>query len=136
MRHLWKLLGAAAVAAAVVPYRVRKDKETGAREFSALLWQGRLDPGAGGEERPRKLDISVGLSLSLKKRKAETDPAEHDCENCEDYEHCACVGGEDPDGEHDHCAGCVYHPADCAFHPEACGGADSPHRPDGIHKDD
>lgn len=41
MKKLWKFLGVTALAAALVPYRVDKDEETGDLTLDALLWQGK-----------------------------------------------------------------------------------------------
>lgn len=39
MKHFWKTLGIAALAAALVPYRIEGDKETGSLTLQALLWK-------------------------------------------------------------------------------------------------
>lgn len=39
MKKFWKVLGLTALAAALVPYRVRRDDETGALTVRALLWK-------------------------------------------------------------------------------------------------
>ena len=39
MKNFWKALGITALAAALVPYRIEGDKETGALTVQALLWK-------------------------------------------------------------------------------------------------
>lgn len=39
MKKFWKVLGFTALAAAVIPYRIEGDKETGSRTLQALLWK-------------------------------------------------------------------------------------------------
>lgn len=39
MKKFWKTLGLTALAAALVPYRIEGDKETGALTVQALLWK-------------------------------------------------------------------------------------------------
>lgn len=41
MKKFWKFLGITALAAALIPYRVNKDDETGDLTLDALLWQGK-----------------------------------------------------------------------------------------------
>lgn len=41
MKKFWKFLGITALAAAVIPYRVNRDDETGDLTLEALLWQGK-----------------------------------------------------------------------------------------------
>ena len=55
---LWKVLGAAALAASVIPYRVRRDEETGETRYQALLWQATRTPQEGDKD---LLDINIGL---------------------------------------------------------------------------
>ena len=67
-----KVLGAAAAVAALTPYRVEKDEETGSTSVKALLWGAKLTPAT--EETGR--DINVVLGLNVPKRlgkKSETE---------------------------------------------------------------
>lgn len=48
MKKFWKALGIAALAAAVIPYRVEGDEDTGALTVQALLWKLTQKPGADG----------------------------------------------------------------------------------------
>lgn len=41
MKKFWKFLGITALAAALLPYRVNRDEETGDLTLDALLWQGK-----------------------------------------------------------------------------------------------
>ena len=50
MSKLGKTIGAVcagALAAALIPYRFERDRDTGAREVSALLWKWKKIPGKG-----------------------------------------------------------------------------------------
>ena len=59
MKKFWKALGIAALAAAVIPYRVHKDDETGEKTVEALLWQATRGP--GGDKNHDQVDISLGF---------------------------------------------------------------------------
>ena len=39
MKNFWKVLGVAALAVGLTPYKVEKDEETGENKYQALLWQ-------------------------------------------------------------------------------------------------
>ena len=56
-----KVLGAAAAVAALTPYRVEKDEETGATTLKALLWSIKHTPSAEGTG--RDVDVTLGLNL-------------------------------------------------------------------------
>ena len=56
-----KVLGAAAAIAALTPYQVEKDEETGATTLKALLWSARHTPAT--EETGRNVDVTVGLNI-------------------------------------------------------------------------
>ena len=47
---IWKVLAIAAAAAAVIPYRVEQDIETGEKTWDALLWQYKSRVDGDGEE--------------------------------------------------------------------------------------
>ena len=72
-----KVLGAAAAVAALTPYQVEKDEETGVTSMRALLWGAEYTPATG--ESNRDLNVILGLNVpKLPDRKAdgdETDPA-------------------------------------------------------------
>lgn len=59
MKKFWKALGFAALAAAVIPYRVHRDDETGEKTVEALLWQVTRGPGQG--ENKEQIDLSLGF---------------------------------------------------------------------------
>ncbi len=59
MKKLWKALGITALAASLIPYRVRKDHETNATTMDALLWQATRRPGPGEDK--GQLDITFGF---------------------------------------------------------------------------
>ncbi len=48
MKKFWKALGLTALAAAVLPYRVEGDKDTGSLTVQALLWKLTEKPNADG----------------------------------------------------------------------------------------
>ena len=65
-----KVLGAAAAVAALTPYKVEKDEETGATNIMALLWGARYTPAT--EESGRGIDVTLGLHVpTLPKDEAE-----------------------------------------------------------------
>lgn len=59
--NVLKVLGAAAAVAALTPYKVEKDDETGATTLKALLWGAKYTPAAG--EAGRNVDVTLGLNL-------------------------------------------------------------------------
>ena len=67
-----KVLGAAAVVAALTPYEVKKDEETGATKIRALLWGAKYTPAT--EETGRDVDVILGLHIP--KLPGGTDEAE------------------------------------------------------------
>ena len=64
-----KVLGAAAAIAALTPYRVEKDEETGATTLTALLWSATHTPAT--EETGRNVDVTVGLNIPGQNDEAE-----------------------------------------------------------------
>ena len=65
-----KVLGAAAAVAALTPYKVEKDEETGVTNIKALLWGARYTPATG--ETGRDIDVTLGLHVpKLPKDEAE-----------------------------------------------------------------
>ena len=70
MKKLWKALGIAAAVAALAPYKVEKDDETGATNIKALLWGARYTPAT--EQTGRNIDVTLGLHAPrLRKDEAE-----------------------------------------------------------------
>lgn len=59
MKTFWKVLGAAALAIGLTPYKVEKNEETGENSYQALLWQMTSKPGEGEEK--RKIDVELGF---------------------------------------------------------------------------
>ncbi len=57
MKKLWKVLGIATLAAAVVPCRITQDKETGKKKFQSLLISVDIGPAKN------KQGTSVGINL-------------------------------------------------------------------------
>ena len=64
-----KVLGAAAAVAALTPYKVEKDDETGVTTLKALLWSARHTPAA--EDTGRNVDVTVGLNIPGREGEAE-----------------------------------------------------------------
>lgn len=58
MKKIWKVLGVAALAIGLTPYRVEKDEETGEKKVQALLWQMTRRP---IEEEKEEVSISFGF---------------------------------------------------------------------------
>lgn len=71
MKKFWKALGLAAIAAAVVPYRVRKDEEAQTLSVEALLWQASRGPGHGEDK--EQLDVTLGFKSPLQAAREESD---------------------------------------------------------------
>ena len=70
--NVLKVLGAAAALAAITPYQVERDEETGITSMKALLWGAKLTPAT--EETGR--DINVVLGLNVPKRLCGKDETE------------------------------------------------------------
>ena len=64
-----KVLGAAAAVAALIPYKVEKDEETGATTMKALLWKAKHTPAT--EETGRDIDLTIGLNIPSRNSEAE-----------------------------------------------------------------
>ena len=71
MKKLWKALGITALAAAVLPYRIRRDQEENTTTVDALLWQAVRRPGEGEDK--GQLDISIGYKSPLQEVREERD---------------------------------------------------------------
>ena len=69
MKKLWKALGITALAAALLPYRVRKDQDEDATTIDALLWQATRRPGQGEEK--GQVDITIGFKSPLQEVRQE-----------------------------------------------------------------
>ena len=72
MKAIWKVLGItslAAAAAALVPYKVKKDEETGQTKAKALVWEGRHIPAT--EEHEREIIVNVKPDLAPLKQKVD-----------------------------------------------------------------
>ena len=67
--NVLKVLGAAAAVAALTPYQVEKDEETGVTTMKALLWGVKYTPAAG--EAGRDVDITLGLNIPGRNSEAE-----------------------------------------------------------------
>jgi len=59
MKTFWKVLGAAALAIGLTPYKIEKNAETGKSSYQALLWRITSEPGQTEEEK-RQIDINLG----------------------------------------------------------------------------
>ena len=64
-----KALGAAAAVAALTPYKVERDEETGSTTMKALLWGAKYTPAT--EESGRNVDVTFGLNIPGGKDEAE-----------------------------------------------------------------
>lgn len=65
MKNFWKVLGVAALAVGLTPYKVEKDEERGESRYQALLWQANVTPGEGEEK--KRVDINLGFQPPVKK---------------------------------------------------------------------
>lgn len=60
MKNFWKVLGVAALAVGLTPYKVEKDEETGENKYQALLWQAKREK-KDGENEKGELNITLGF---------------------------------------------------------------------------
>ena len=79
MKKIWKVLLGAAALAAVTPYQVQKDEETGKVKVTSVTWSATITKGEGGP--------TVALKLLPMLNKDE--------DQCECEDECCCC--EDPD---------------------------------------
>ena len=68
MKNFWKVLGVAALAVGLTPYKVEKDEERGEKRYQALLWQATVSSGEGEE---KKVDVNLGFKSPADKEGAE-----------------------------------------------------------------
>lgn len=73
MKKIWKALGITALAATVIPYRIRKDKENDTTNVDALLWQLTRRPGTAEEEEETMIDINLGFKSPLQELREEQE---------------------------------------------------------------
>ena len=66
-----KVLGAAAAVAALTPYEVEKNEETGVTTMKALLWGAKYTPATG--ETGRDVDVTLGLNVPKLAAKKESE---------------------------------------------------------------
>lgn len=69
MKKFWKVLGITAAVAALAPYRINKDEETGEKKVEALLWRATAAP-KDGEEKV-SVDVSFGFQSPFAPRSGE-----------------------------------------------------------------
>ena len=61
MKNFWKVLGIAALAVGLTPYKVEKDEETGENRYQALLWQATRVKKEMGEDKG-EINITLGFN--------------------------------------------------------------------------
>ncbi len=61
MKNFWKVLGIAALAVGLTPYKVEKDEETGENRYQALLWQATRVKKEIGEDKG-EINITLGFN--------------------------------------------------------------------------
>ena len=61
MKNFWKVLGIAALAVGLTPYKVEKDEETGENRYQALLWQATRVKKELGEDKG-EINITLGFN--------------------------------------------------------------------------
>lgn len=77
MKKLLKALGVTALAAAVIPFKVEKDEETGVKIYQSLLSRLRVGPGEDNEGTNISLDLLDGiLPTALRGAREEADYAD------------------------------------------------------------
>ena len=60
MKNIWKVLGIAAIAAAI-PVRFKKDEESGKKTYQSLLYTVNVGPGEGGEGTDVVVNFDEGI---------------------------------------------------------------------------
>lgn len=81
MKKLLKALGVTALAAAVIPFKVEKDEETGVKTYQSLLSRLRVGPGEDNEGTNISLDLLDGiLPTALRGAREEADYADDELE--------------------------------------------------------
>ena len=80
MKAIWKILIGATAVAAVTPYKVQKDEETGSVKLTSATWSATYTKGDDGKH------IDVRLLPAF---------AKHDKCECGEDEECCCCGDED-----------------------------------------
>ena len=60
MKNIWKVLGIAAIAAAI-PVRFKKDEESGKKSYQSLLYTVNVGPGEGGEGTDVVVNFDEGI---------------------------------------------------------------------------
>ena len=84
MKTIWKVLIGTAAVAAVTPYKVEKDEETGAVKLTSATWSATYNKGEEGSR----------LTVNLLPMFAKSAQSEDECED----EDCCCCGEETDDG--------------------------------------
>ncbi len=87
MKAIWKILIGTAAVAAVAPYQVKKDQETGTVTLKAATWAGTyVKNGEGG-------NLTLKLLPGILKDKAEAE------DGCRCEEECCCEAPEETEDE-------------------------------------
>ena len=60
MKKIWKILGAAALVAGLVPYKAEHDIETDEKTYQALLWKVTTRPSAELDDK-RQVTVNLGF---------------------------------------------------------------------------
>lgn len=81
MSKLWKALGIAALAAAVVPCKVEKDEETGVKIYRTLLSSVKVGPGEDGVGTDVRLHLLGGVIPKALGKSEEEDYADEELED-------------------------------------------------------
>ncbi len=101
MNKFVKFVGLTALAAAVLPYRIGSDKDSGEIQAQGLFWSLRYSPNAQPENEGEKgrhgIDLTVGPTFSLKKKEAEAHVYSDDIVIA--YHPQEDEAAQDPDGE-------------------------------------
>lgn len=90
MKTIWKVLAGAAALAAVTPYSVKKDEETGELKLKSATWSATYTPAMNGADKKVVVNLLPDVA-GLIKKSAECD--------CEDDECCCDECCEEEEGE-------------------------------------
>lgn len=87
MKTFWKVLGAAALAVGLTPYKVEKNEETGETSYQALLWRITSAPGEDAAHRNIGINLGEGTLTSKLLSSADTldEPHLFSDELCVEY---------------------------------------------------
>lgn len=86
MKTFWKVLGAAALAIGLTPYKIEKNAETGENSYQSLLWRITSEPSKiEGEKREININLMEGTLTSKLLGEQKEEPHLFSDELCVEY---------------------------------------------------